>query len=145
MKTKIINESFDKDTGLTIVTIQNKYGHFTGTAKCHPDEIDNFSMFQGERIAATRANINFLKFRIKQEKAKIKAVRAFSNDLYSLYLNDIIYDKKVNHIWEHAIIMEDTYEKNIENFKTSIEILNNSIKLMDKDRQDILLRSNKNK
>ena len=88
MKTKIINESFDEKNGTTIVTIQNKYGHFTGVAMCHPD--DSFSPFQGERIAATKANIEFLKFRIKQTKAE-------SNGIKKLLSEDSQYEQEDNY------------------------------------------------
>lgn len=127
MKTKIIYEDFNKEIGTTLVTIQNKYGHFTGEAHCHPD--DEYSMFQGERIAVIRANIKFCKHRIIQEKAKIKALK----ELETSFFNRTLYNK----------IKE--CQKNIENYKTSIIILKDSIKKIDEERQKILLRSNKNK
>lgn len=143
MKTKIVNEIFEKDAGYSKVTIQNKYGHFTGAAWCHPDDVETFSQFQGERIAATRANISFLKFRIQQEKAKLKAIQSLQNDFdheYDLNPNGF-YGPVTKHIFKTI----KRYKENIENFKTSIEILEDSIRLMDEERQKILLRSNKNK
>ena len=127
MKTKIIYEDFDKDTGVTTVMLQNKYGHFIGEAHCHPK--DSFSMFQGERIAATRANIKFCKHRITQEKAKLKVLE----ELETSFFNKTLYNK----------IKE--CQKNIENYKTSIIVLKDSIKEIDEERQKVLLRSNKNK
>lgn len=127
MKTKIVHEEFDEKNGISIVTIQNKYGHFTGMAQCHSD--DEYSMFQGERIAATRANIEFCKFRIKQEKVKIKTL----DELETIFFNKTLYNK----------IKE--CKRTIEYYKDSITILKNSIKLMDEERQKVLQRSKKNK
>ena len=128
MKTKIVDEHFDKETGITVVTIQNKYGHFTGMAYCHPD--DSYSMFQGERIAIIRANIKYLKRRISLEKAKIKALKDFdySSD-YSFMCSYQLHN------------LEKRYKNNIQNFKDSIFILKDSIKKMDEERQKILNRS----
>ena len=141
MKTKIINESFDEKNGTTIVTIQNKYGHFTGVAMCHPD--DSFSPFQGERIAATKANIEFLKFRIKQTKAESNGIKKLLSDFY--YDTNISSSVYVGPVWKHALVKLERYEKDIENFKDGIEILKDSIVKMDKERQEVLKRSKQNK
>ena len=141
MKTKIVYEEFDKENGISIVTIQNKYGRFTGTAMCHPD--DSFSLFQGERIAATKANIEFLKFRIKQTKAEAKGINKLLSDFY--YNTDISSSAYVGRVWKHALVKLKRYEKDIENFKDGIEILKDSIVKMDKERQEVLKRSKQNK
>lgn len=133
MKTVIVCEDFDKKSGISTVTIQNKYGHFNGTAWCHPDDMNNFSMFQGERIALNRANINFCKHRIVQEKAKLKVLK----ELYSPYYENFLKKTFNNKIKE--------CKETIENYQNSIIILKNSIKLMDEERQKILQRSKKNK
>lgn len=141
MKTKIIDETFNKDEGITTVTIQNKYGHFTGIAYCHPD--DEYSMFQGERIAATRANIKFCKFRITQEKAKLKALenihtnRSFENNYGAFLANFDIRHQLYNN--------KKRCKETIEHYQDAISILKKSIKKMDEERQKILLRSKKNK
>lgn len=132
MKTKIVDEKFDEITGVTTVTIQNKYGHFTGSAYCHPD--DSYSMFQGERIAVTRANIKYLKRRISLEKAKLKALNDFDRNYFVYFV--------YSYQWQ---TLKKRYEKNIQDFNDSIYILKDSIKKMDEERQKILLRSKKNK
>ena len=141
MKTKIVYEEFNKENGISIVTIQNKYGRFTGMAMCHPD--DSFSPFQGERIAATKANIEFLKFRIKQTKAEAKGINKLLSDFY--YNTDISASTYVGPVWKHALVKLKRYEKDIENFKEGIEILKNSIVKMDNERQEVLKRSKQNK
>lgn len=141
MKTKIVYEEFDKENGISIVTIQNKYGRFTGMAMCHPD--DSFSPFQGERIAATKANIEFLKFRIKQTKAEANGIHKLLSDFY--YDTNISSSAYVGPVWKHALVKLERYEKDIENFKEGIEILKDSIVKMDKERQEVLKRSKQNK
>lgn len=132
MKTKIVDEKFDEITGVTTVTIQNKYGHFTGSAHCHPD--DSYSMFQGERIAVTRANIKYLKRRISLEKAKLKALNDFDPNYFVYFF--------YSYQWR---TLKKKYEKNIQDFNDSIYILKDSIKKMDEERQKVLLRSKENK
>lgn len=140
MKTKIVHEEFDEKNGISIVTIQNKYGRFTGIAMCHPD--DSFSPFQGERIAATRASIEFLKFRIKQIKAEAKGIQNLLSDFYcNLDLNPSSY---IGDVWRHALTKLEVYDEKIKDLNTSIDILKDSIKKMDKERQEVLLRSRKN-
>lgn len=104
---------------------------------------DEYSMFQGERIAATRANIEFCKFRIKQIKAMAKGLKDLLSDFYS---NPEIESKSyIGPMWKHALVKLEAYEKDMKNYKTNIEILKSSIKLMDEERQKVLLRSKKNK
>lgn len=141
MKTKIIDESFNEKTGTSIVTIQNKYGHFTGVAYCHPE--DSFSSFQGERIAATKANIEFLKFRIKQVKSEAKGIQNLLSDFYCS--EDHNPRDYVGPVWDHALVKLERYEEDIKRLNLSIDILKNSIRLMDEERQEVLKRSKKNK
>ena len=138
MKTKIVDETFDEKSGLTTVTLQNKYGHFTGMAQCHPD--DEYSMFQGERIAATRANIEFCKFRIKQEKIKIKTFEEIRND----YIINSAFTVEYPYLYYFRKKIKRCIKK-IEYYQDSIDILKSSIKKMDEERQKVLLRSKKNK
>ena len=138
MKTKIVDETFDEISGLTTVTLQNKYGHFTGMAQCHPD--DEYSMFQGERIAATRANIEFCKFRIKQEKVKIKTFEEIRND----YIINSAFTVEYPYLYYFRKKIKGCIKK-IEYYQDSIDILKSSIKKMDEERQKVLLRSKKNK
>ena len=138
MKTKIVDETFDEISGLTTVTLQNKYGHFTGMAQCHPD--DEYSMFQGERIAATRANIEFCKFRIKQEKVKIKTFEEIRND----YIINSAFIVEYPYLYYFRKKIKGCIKK-IEYYQDSIDILKSSIKKMDEERQKVLLRSKKNK
>lgn len=137
MKTKIVFEDFDEKSGITTVTIQNKYGHFTGIAKCNP--VDEYSMFHGERIAVTRAHIDYCKLRMRQDKAKLEALEELQiKDKYTSNYDLYLLRKQ---IWDNR----RKYSDSIQHWKDAISILENSIKLMDEERQKILLRSKKNK
>lgn len=141
MKSKIINEQFIENKGISIVTIQNRYGHFTGKAFCNKE--DYFSVYQGERIAATRANIKFAKSKLKEEKAKLKAINnLLKNLLFDEYFNFNIYEEKT---YKRAKKEQKRYCKNINNWENIIIALEDSIKKMDEERQKVLSRSNKNK
>lgn len=138
MKNKIINSNFDEKTGISRITIQNKYGKFTGFSFCHPDDIENVSMYAGYRYAETRAGIEFAKYRLKQEKIKLNTIQ---NLLKEIDLIKEDKNKTIKHIWKK----EKEYKDNVQYFKDVIDILTNSIKLQDEERQKILRRSNKNK
>ena len=141
MKTKIINEYFEEESGISVVTIQNRYGHFTGKAFCNKE--DYFSPYQGERIAATRANIKFAKSKLKEEKVKLKAIDNLLKNLYcDEYFNSNIYEEKT---YKRVKKEQERYCKNINNWENIITILEDSIKKMDEERQKVLSRSNKNK
>lgn len=141
MKTKIVDETFDENRGITKVTIQNKYGHFTGYAYCSP--IDSFSAFQGERIAVTRANIEFCKTRIKQEKIAIKTLDNLLKDFYfNSKTRPEIFSSS---IYRHTLLELNRRKDNVDFYTDSIKILKSSIKKIDDERQNVLLRAKKNK
>lgn len=141
MKTKIIKETFGEKDKVSVVTIQNRYGHFTGYAYCK--EEDSFSPFQGERIAITRANIKFAKSRLKEEKAKLKAIKNLLKNIYHDEDFDIeTYKEKT---YKRAKKEKERYEKEIKNWENTITALEKSIKKLDEERQKVLSRSSKNK
>lgn len=51
---------FNSETGETIATIQNGNRFYTGTAKCHPEDMPFCNHLTGEHIALTRAYIHYL-------------------------------------------------------------------------------------
>lgn len=52
---------YDKETGCSTCVIETKYGKFSGTACCHPDDMDMASEKVGCEIAYSRAAIDSLK------------------------------------------------------------------------------------
>lgn len=66
---KFISSDYDKETGISTVTIEYKKEKFTGTAKLHPEDKDSVSEVYGGTIAETRAIIKALK---KERKVLIE-------------------------------------------------------------------------
>lgn len=73
MKTKMINSNYDKETGISEVTVTNNYGTFTGYATCHPD--DYSSSFFGCALAECRANLKSFREERKIIRFQIKALK----------------------------------------------------------------------
>lgn len=138
MKNKIVYANSNPDTGESVVTIQNKYGHFTGRTRCCPEDLDTFSPFVGERYAETRAAAAFARFRLNQEKIKRDTICNYIKDCISNNLD--INNKYV----DHAYAKLHDYEDNIKYWTDVIDILNNSISQQDKERTRILERSKQN-
>jgi len=115
MKTKLIKAEFDRETGVSTVIIQNKYGRFTGQAKLHPD--DFASKFKGCTYAEERAIIKSLKKQISLLEIKIKTLKACYNSIESsCYFNPESYEAK-------AILKQIyTLQKNKKNIKEEIRI-----------------------
>ncbi len=141
MKYKIVSENFDEITGVSTVTIQNKYGHFTGVARCCPE--DSYSMFQGERIAIMKAQINFCKSRIKAEKNKAKNIDDLLKNFYlNIQTSSAVFKEKT---YKTALREIAKCQDNIKRYTDTIDTINRSIKKMDEVRQEVLLRSKENK
>ena len=67
---------YDKETGCSTCVIETKYGKFSGTACCHPDDMDMASEKVGCEIAYSRAAINSLKYeRDNVIKPSLKALK----------------------------------------------------------------------
>lgn len=138
MKNKIINSTFDPDTGTSKVTIQNKYGKFNGSAFCHPNDMDNFSMFAGERYAEVRAAAKFAKTRLKQEKIKLKTIQNLVKDIeYGPYTSMEHLDKKVRKLIN--LKLRD-YSQAVEDWNNYHIYLQTAVKHMDEQRQELLAK-----
>lgn len=138
MKYKVVDSFTDEKSGKCGVTIQTKYGHFKGLAKCHPDDMNVFSMYAGDKYAELRALQAYGRERYKQEKIKLKTLKELYNDIEHFLpeeMNSKII-KRINfQIRDCENRMED-YEYSINSLE---ETLNNIIEMRDK----ILLRTKK--
>lgn len=139
MKYKIIEEQYDELKREYSITIQNKYGRFTGKAYCRRDDI--YSVYTGARYAEIRATIAFAKFRYNQEKVKLNTVKNLYKDLtYNGYL------AQMNQKAIHAVnIKIRDYSQSMQNWKNLYEYLEKRIPELDKEREKILERANKDK
>ncbi len=139
MKNKIIKENvFD---GVYILTIQNKYGKYSGRAYCSPEDMKDYSDFCGARYAEIRANAAFAKDRLKQEKIKLKTIQNL--------LKDIEYDNKCNEDYNpylHRIkIKLRDYSQSVEDWQNLYNYLNTAVAIQDEARQKILARAKEEK
>ena len=67
---------YNKETGCSTCIIETKYGKFSGTACCHPDDMDMASEKVGCEIAYSRAAIDSLKYeRDNVIKPSLKALK----------------------------------------------------------------------
>ena len=67
---------YDKETGCSTCIIGTKYGKFSGTACCHPDDMDMASEKVGCEIAYSHAAIDSLKYeRDNIIKPSLKALK----------------------------------------------------------------------
>lgn len=80
MKNKIVNYHVNEASGICHMTIQNKYGKFTGWAYCNDKDMENFSSHAGLRYAENRAAADYAKLRLKQEKIKLKTIQNLVKD-----------------------------------------------------------------
>lgn len=146
MKTKIIYSSYDEESGLSIVRIQNRYGTYTGYARLNKEEDkENASSFFGCRIAEGRAKVAFVKDRIKTLKAEIKILtqykdnvmqmKDFSTDKVKYYQTLLKYIKKLTkekETWESNLI---SLNKSIDyNIQQRARLLNKFVDKKDKTK-----------
>lgn len=139
MKYKIIEEYYDEKKREYSITIQNKYGRFTGKAYCNKEDV--FSIYTGARYAEIRATIEYAKFRYKQEKIKLNTVKNLYKDLtYNAYL------AQMNQTALHSVnIKIRDYSQSTQDWKNLYEYLEKRIPELDKEREKILSRTKKDK
>ena len=119
MKTKILYSNYNTSTGVSTVTIQTKYGTFTGTAKVHPDDKDYSSSFFGCELAELRAGIKSLKAKLKKVNYQLEAIETCCK------ISPITVDI-LDYKWNLKGLKEE--------IKNQISIIENTIKLKIKER-----------
>lgn len=144
MKSKIIHSTIDKQSGVTSVIIQNRFGQFTGWSECHPDDMEDFSAFAGERYAEIRANQKYIKHRLKQEKIKLKAIENLIKEIETDNKCKKPLENK-SPIMRHVYIQYRNYKQSVEDWENLDKHLNKLISKLDKERQDILKKYSKDK
>lgn len=125
MRYKITYANYDKDNGVSMVTIATKFGNFTGYAKLHPDDKPYENSYRGCRYAETKALIKALKARRKELIAKIsedKAVLAF----WKIDEKAITYgfvNKRLNKNLEEKTNIENAISQLWKSFKDEVKML----------------------
>lgn len=124
---------FDRETGISEVTIRTDYGEFTGTAKMHPDDTPYASEFAGCSLAERRAYKKYIKARIRECNAQIKVLKHLANTYKGMCNPDELDNKKL--YWKPVDFIEDlrqeiTFWK--EEMQAIDEDIAESIKIRDK-------------
>ena len=151
MKNKIIESHTDELMGYSYVKVQNKYGYFEGSATCSDEDMENLSHYAGQRYAETRAAAQFAKFRMRQEKNKLKAMRDLKSSInYSSKCQEELDDieqatGKPSALLRQINLKIRDYAQAVDDWKNLYEYLKTSVKKQDEERQKILLRSRKDK
>ena len=114
---------FDRETGISEVTIRTDYGEFTGTAKMHPDDTPYASEFTGCGLAERRAYKKYIKARIRECNAQIKILKHLA-DTYKYMCNpDELDNKKL--YWKPFDF--------IENLRQEITVWKEEMQMVDRD------------
>ena len=142
MSNKIVKSYSNKEAGFSTVTIQNKYGHFTGNSICQEEDMSNFSSLAGQRYAEISAFIQYCDFRYKQEKLKYDTMLKLQNDINYLQLS-LAEQKASNKVLRKVKLKIRDYHNSMEDWKNLSTHLKQLILKQDKDRQEILLRVKK--
>lgn len=123
------------------VTFQNKYGIFSGKSEFNmvKEDFKNFSRFVAIRYAEIRAELKFAQFRLKQEKIKLRTIQSLKKDLE---VNNITPDKKT--LRRINLKLRD-YSQSVSDWSNLCNHLKNAVQEQDKQREEILSRSRKDK
>ena len=78
---KFLRGRFNKETGVSIVTLSDRYGRYTGVAILHPDDKNNASEYTGCSIAEQRAWIQALQNRRRRTKIKLNTIKNLIKDI----------------------------------------------------------------
>lgn len=136
---KIISQSFNHETGVSIIELQDKNYRGTGFAKIHPADKEYYSKYTGFRLAELRANIKIQKQKISKLKIQLNTVKALKNDL-------IHFNKEIPKDIERRINLSiRNYAQEIESLKLEIQSIQEIINKNIKDRDKIIQRYVKDK
>ena len=102
MKYKILEAHYNKETGISYVKIQSKYGIFSATSKIHEEDKLYESSFTGCHIAELKARRKSYKYALRIALYKIEAIEMFKDKgdskLLTIqqekYLNSLFKQKK---------------------------------------------------
>lgn len=136
---KIISQSFNHETGVSSIELQDKNYRGTGFAKISPEDKEYYSKYTGFRLAELRANIKIQKQKISKLKIQLNTVKTLKNDL-------IHFNREIPKNIERRINLAiRNYAQEIESLKLEIESIKEIIDKNIKDRDRIIQRYVKDK
>lgn len=121
---KLINSEYDKESGISYVTIQTELGNFSETALLHPEDADFSSSFLGCEIAEYRATINYFKKLLYRLNIEIKTLENLRIDFIRTYKEE--YHECM--LLEKRLKQKNKLKQEIkENIKSLKELIDNKI------------------
>lgn len=101
--------------------------------------MENYSQFAGERYATLRAYKSFAKFRLKQEKIKLKTIENL--------IKDIKHDPRPFDVLSPAVkkilLKLRDYKQSVEDWENIYNFYEQEIKKQDEERQTLLKKYKK--
>lgn len=129
---RIVQSSYEEESGLSHVVIETKYGQFQGYAYRHPEE-PTPSNFIGCHIAEMRALLASMKYEYKMERNALKTLK----HTYSILVNCADTDEFGIELrkFRKQIYLQET---KVEKLKNQINCLTDRIKNYHIERQKLL-------
>lgn len=134
---KFLSNSFNPETGISQVTLADKYGRYTGIAKLHPDDIQHKNEITGFRLAERRAWIKSLKDQLYRKRYMLKAIKDLKKDFE---FQNCELDKKT--LRRINLKLRD-YTQNIEELKNAIHLFQEETKKDIQTRERLLKKRTK--
>ena len=124
MKIKLVRSGFDRDTHQSYVSIQTRYGEFSGKSKTHKDDYDIENRYVGCEYAERKAFIKALKMKKRLLKERLDSYSSLSKDLKETNLTD---EKTYIVICQYIKRTQKEYSNLKEEIKTIEEKLKNDM------------------
>lgn len=148
-KVKIVDSGFDKETGISYVTIQNSKGQYTGYSTLQEDDRKYISQMAGCRYAEIKAHIKMIEAEIKELKVQLHAFERFYNNASKSWrFNKNGYEArkmrremhgfkdKITELEELKTSMHNTLMTAIDNRQKEIEQFHKGVEIMRKRREN---------
>ena len=81
LKWNVMLSDYNKETGISHITIATDLGIFEGVSRLHEEDKDIESIFQGCRYAEMRAVLKYLKLKLKILESKISGLSNYYNNI----------------------------------------------------------------
>lgn len=121
---KLIDSEYDKENGVSYVTIQTELGNFSGAAFLHPEDEDFPSSFLGCEIAEYRATIDYFEKLLYRLNIEIKTLESLRIDFIRTYKEE--YHECM--LLEKRLKQKNKLKQEIkENIKSLKELIDNKI------------------
>lgn len=130
---KLLDSGYDKEEGVSYVTIETEIGNFDGYAFLHPEDEMIESSFLGCEIAEYRATIEYFKKKLRTLNIEIKTLENLRKDFKNTYKEDYHDCEILERRMEQKLIQKKEYEMIIYSLKKSIDLkVDNRIEVLKK-------------